>query len=692
MLPPRAQASDFNLTVTLPDSPPTVSSANDYGTVAEMINNGSPNHTGWSGTLYEYSETSIIGADGKMTNWIPTRDTAASTDSHPESSFPVTMFKDQIVAEYGQHIYDALKASGKEFKPIYGDKYLEYDRRESMYDSTKDFNPPKPGDKAFIYFDNKVEVDIKLSMAELMTLLQGQKPEPDPTFNLTRTSFTYCSATYGNGYVAWGLFKESTSPTGGSATLLRAENELPIGSGHCAQTPASWKMSGVINTTSKNYTKPATKADKGTENYSVNYSYTDTNRHDEICTRPAEIWEVRTGSRQAGVDEDGDPIYEDFEYDFFVGYNYKACYSESYWSTTFNGPDWGAGALYSCSINLAFDHNFGETFIYENGIGGEDAEWKIGHKVTYTNGCNPQTGVDYKEQLQHDSQHASLTTQTYTPFMKNPLVWSGSPLYGIPSVFPYVAEDQQGTVGVPELDPVFKQNNKYTTQHPEFLNPYAIPLTQEVNAFAMNMYSADDFWVSRSTGFQYSTPRGMGAEGSTSEFASKYQAFTGEDYRDVIQDRAELVSMYYLPIDANDNVMTPNTTYKMETQVKNLGISNLTINHTQTYDFKYYLLGSVFEEKDGNDSVWIVEQNEIPYTTISYPYSVTITPAQAKTIHEATKDRTNFIFGHKYTESMGVYDMIQGVIGGPSLSQKLPTAIPHIHERETENARLSAAN
>lgn len=488
---------------------------------------------------------------------------------------------------------------------------------------------------------------------------------------------------WGTGEISWGLSKASKSPTGGSATQIASTNLLPIGTGHYEALTPQYMQSGVMSggqgkTTPKN----VTASDKGTELYAVNYDYTNFYVETYKCNAPAESTVTQTHI-SGGVEVDYD----------VTAYDYNNCYeafseSSSYWDKVDERANWAKGETYACTQPLAVDHSYGATLTGTNSATGT---WNIGRHAdvqAYANSCNVTANQVFTETLSHTSAHKELNTQTYIEFVENPIVWQGNPNYDTTSVIPYVADTtSQGNMGVPELDEVFKKNNKYTNKFNGFEYDYNIPLRQDVTGLSMDIYSKDDFWVSRSTGFVYSVPFPSTAGSALNEVSSKFQGYTGQAYRDTILNRPNLNSVYYLPIDANNNVMKPDTTYKLEMQVRNLGYNNITLHHKQTYLFKYYLLGSVFEEKNPNIKIKIVEQNEIPINDIKYPYSATINVAQGKSYSAATKGRTNFIFGHKATDAMAVFDRGRAIIG-IDFGVRVNNPIKHVIDRESANDTL----
>lgn len=129
------------------------------------------NHTGWSAVLYMYqSEPQIDPLTGKLSNWV--RQNAHNTDDGFEGKeYEVSLFKDKIIKEYGQELYDKLEKGGFKFQVISGQSHLDY--RVYDRDSRIEYTEPKVGDKAYLYYENKINV-------YLHYFDTGETPDPDP--------------------------------------------------------------------------------------------------------------------------------------------------------------------------------------------------------------------------------------------------------------------------------------------------------------------------------------------------------------------------------------------------------------------------------------------------------------------------------------------------------------------------------
>ena len=157
----KAEAAYVYLEYQLPDpvgDSIRINSKDQYSTVANWIKNRPSNHTGWSAVLFRYNAAATTIYDGKETNWWPVApDGEYSTqDGFEGVTYPVSMFKDKIIAEQGQEMYDRLVASGLRFDVKSGQSVSDY--RKYQFDSRKEFSNPKTGDLGFLYYENNVTV------------------------------------------------------------------------------------------------------------------------------------------------------------------------------------------------------------------------------------------------------------------------------------------------------------------------------------------------------------------------------------------------------------------------------------------------------------------------------------------------------------------------------------------------------
>jgi hypothetical protein len=155
-------------------------SINDYDRVVDLINNPPADRTGWSAMLFEYRPDlgEVVMPDGSITYWHerPYDDGQKSSfntiDSWPETTHNPLKYSESIIKVYGEEVYNALIKSGQQMVPIYGDDYLEYDRNESYFHSWQHIKNPQKGDRAFTYYNSKVEVKFTIECDE-----EGEVPE-----------------------------------------------------------------------------------------------------------------------------------------------------------------------------------------------------------------------------------------------------------------------------------------------------------------------------------------------------------------------------------------------------------------------------------------------------------------------------------------------------------------------------------
>lgn len=650
--------------LVLPDNPPQPPIGSDPSRYKEdvdllydLMGDGgvAHGHTGFMGKTWEWSTTPIEQEDGTLTHWVEHNSHHTDNGHIEKQDYRASDFTADELG-VSEEIYSKLVA---ENTPI----DIEIDSREDTMQNYRAYVVPTQAEVdamlargetpvAFLYYNNDVKLNFKFNYPPP----PPKQPAPKPSGE--RQEVVYVAPSWGSGSVSWGMFKDTLKESGSSETKIRWVNGLAAGS-HYAQTASAHKMSGVVSTSATTVDRVA--GAKGSETYSLSYNYTDHRIDYYNCSR----WDGEE-------DEDGNIVS-------------WTCGS---WALVGSAPDWSQTKTYSCSVALPVDHKYGETFEGEHGF---EKEMNIGRSATVqAQSCSSTEDAPKTEKITHESAPVLLPTQTHMSFMEQPIQWTGTPMYNTADVFPFVAnEEKQGVAGVPELDESFKKLNKYVEKTAEFENPYSIPLRNEVTGTKMNIFSKEDFWVSRSTGFVTSTLHDTTVHNAKVQAGYEFKTVTGQEYRDEILDRADLTSMYYLPIDANNNVMKPNTAYKMETQVNGLGYNNITIMHDQDFLFENYLIGSVFEEEGADvEGVWIVEQNEIPINDIMYTHSALVTPQEAATISAATKGRTNFIFGHKGTDNMAVYDQVKQALNYNKFGEALSTKIPHVIDVETAKQTL----
>lgn len=160
-----AAPSTLTLEYLLPDPGAVLIKSNDdLKTVSNWVVKRPANHTGWSANIYMYDAKNVEYIDGVPVFW-HIIGTHSTEDGFPDKRYPVSMFKSQIVSEYGQEVYDLLVDSGKSFEAISGMTYDQY----NIYNlDTRFINKnPKDGDMAFMYNENNVWVNLSFTMKEI---------------------------------------------------------------------------------------------------------------------------------------------------------------------------------------------------------------------------------------------------------------------------------------------------------------------------------------------------------------------------------------------------------------------------------------------------------------------------------------------------------------------------------------------
>ncbi|RKJ23886.1 hypothetical protein D7X33_44060, partial [Butyricicoccus sp. 1XD8-22] len=137
-------------------------SKDDYNLVEKWLTDAKyrgedNNHTGWSAVLYKYRETEVKDIlTGKQSHW-EVVDYHNTTDGFEGETYDVSLFKDDIIDDYGQELYDKLESGGFWFDVKSGQIPDDY-RAYPGVDSRKLISNPKEGDPAFLYYENNVTV------------------------------------------------------------------------------------------------------------------------------------------------------------------------------------------------------------------------------------------------------------------------------------------------------------------------------------------------------------------------------------------------------------------------------------------------------------------------------------------------------------------------------------------------------
>ncbi|MER1999244.1 MAG: hypothetical protein ABS882_05670 [Lysinibacillus sp.] len=507
-----------DLQIKLPDTPPKIiNSVQDFALVKQMVDNegrSHPNHTGWSANLYNYDNT-YRSPTGSFWHNIGSH---ATDNSHAYRTYSGVELTNMVASTYGSVVAGHVLTSGTVFSPVSGslNSVRLYSTNTLSMQSS-----PRNGDKAFMYYENDVYISGNVTRSLTITLDSPKCPDgspkpangncstgeggggtpPPPTsetttvtepkvchssaqgsypnctfrpFDLTDEIQKEVTPTWGTGNISWGLSKVTKSATGGSPTQIASTNLLPIGDGHYEARTPIYTQSGVLSGgQGKTANKTLTASDKGTQNYKVEYDYTNHYIETYKCLRPSEYTATQsvktttttttTTTNADGTTSTSTSTEESWEDYTVTAYDYSTCYvpvsdSSSYWQYVSERANWDKGEKYSCSQTLAIDHSFGATLTGTNSASGT---WNIGRHAdvrAYANSCSTTSSNLYTETLTHTSAHKDLNTQTYLPFVENPVVWQGNPNYDTTSVMPYMADTtSQGNMGVPEVDEVFKK-------------------------------------------------------------------------------------------------------------------------------------------------------------------------------------------------------------------------------------------
>ena len=297
-------------------------------------------------------------------------------------------------------------------------------------------------------------------------------------------------------------------------------------------------------------------------------------------------------------------------------------------------------------LTLKMDHKHGEELKFTKNTDNK-AELLVGRNARHDEfGITTST---FKETIEVDRKDTKLETQTWkeikhtfkydSDFGNRFFVIDGDKYY-----YPY------------DLDENLREKYRNNTEHN--YGKYAIPLrVSDEKHDELEFKSADNFFITKKTGFQFSLPHHEVSTVVIKEQAKEqYEAFTGNKYdKDdtVISDPFD-ASRYYLNI-ALDGEQKPNTKYSDNVVLGRLGLSDVTVHLIQDLEFERYLVGHY------KDDPVMVEQKTSVIKGIEYTNEVTLTPEQIKELKRIQKEREGVIHSFRKTDDAEIIDKVKGV-------------------------------
>ena len=297
-------------------------------------------------------------------------------------------------------------------------------------------------------------------------------------------------------------------------------------------------------------------------------------------------------------------------------------------------------------LTLKMDHKHGEELKFTKNTDNK-AELLVGRNARHDeSGITTST---FKETIEVDRKDTKLETQTWKE-IKHTFKYEsdlGNPFHVIEGdkyYYPY------------DLDENLREKYRNNTEHD--YGKYAIPLrVSDEKHDELEFKSADNFFITKKTGFQFSLPHHEVSTVVIKEQAKEqYEAFTGNKYdKDdtVISDPFD-ASRYYLNI-ALDGEQKPNTKYSDNVVLGRLGLSDVTVHLIQDLEFERYLVGHY------KDDPVMVEQKTSVIKGIEYTNEVTLTPEQIKELKRIQKEREGVIHSFRKTDDAEIIEKVKGV-------------------------------
>ncbi|MER2000347.1 MAG: hypothetical protein ABS882_11255 [Lysinibacillus sp.] len=365
------------------------------------------NHTGWSAKVFYWSEEKVEREDGTFSHWVSLPATNTKNGYIDENDYRA---KDFTAEQLGvsEEVYEKMLEENTAIN-ITVDSREDTERQvysASVFPTQAEINAMlKKGETpyAFLYYDNDIKLNFEFELEDCVgDGCEPPPPPPPPIPPSDRTEIVYVPPTWGSGTVSWGMFKDTLKESGSSETKILWVNGLATGQ-HYAKAGVVKKMSGVANSLSNSVDLKAGK--KGTETYSLTYDYTDYRIDYYKCTSWSPI-----------TDGEGN----------IIGWSCNG------WTKVGEAPSWAHIKSYSCSVDLAVDHRYGETFEGKHGF---KQKMNIGRSATVSaKDCKSTEATPNTETITHESSPVELPTQTYMSFMEQPIKWEGKPMYNTANI------------------------------------------------------------------------------------------------------------------------------------------------------------------------------------------------------------------------------------------------------------------
>lgn len=349
-------------------------------------------------------------------------------------------------------------------------------------------------------------------------------------------------------------------------------------------------------------------------------------------------------------------ILYSFSYEYTNHYreNYKCVEKQGNdcfkWEFENYTPVWDSGYLKNASWSkeLNVDHKYGETFKFGS-TSNSDLSLIIGRKATIngyeSSSINEQT---LKENFVVDKAPTILLAQTWLPISEKIEYTSdlNNGLYVIPQhmyYFPYDIDDNLKL--------------KYKNQTPFEYSNYAIPLkigTKNQNSVIFNL--ADNFFVTRNTGFVFSVPSTItNMNEINNRVKTEYELYTNSIYDDTILNSISEGSRYFLNIKGNGSQQN-NKWYTNVFVLGKMGLSDVTFHVDELYLFEKYLLGNPLDDP-------LINEQQETILNVEYPHSITIDSNTLEKIKKIVSERNHMLLhDFRSIDIKEIYDQLKRIL------------------------------
>jgi MucBP domain len=349
---------------------------------------------------------------------------------------------------------------------------------------------------------------------------------------------------------------------------------------------------------------------------------------------------------------------------FEFSYEYTNHYRENYQCTDKQGNDcfkwefkdytpvWtdGYAKKANWTRDITVDHKYGESFDFDS-TSTENLSLTVGRRSVFkgdTNNAMNDRFTDYiaKENFTVDNSPTTLLTQTWLPINEEVKYSSDlqNNLYTLPNLMYYYPYDIDSNL-----------RSKYQNKTPFAYSKYALPLRVEGNGTSAIYKLADNFFVTKNTGFLFSAPSNIQNESEIAQRAkAEYEAFTGKKYDDSVLNTVNQGSRYYFNIDGNSD-QEKNKWYAHYYVVGKLGLSDVTFHIKKLVLFNKYLVGSALDDT-------VINEQQESVVDVNYPHSITVDKEKIDEVKEIASERNSLLHSFRSTDIFEKYNQLKNIL------------------------------